>query len=115
MTAHQQFEHFLKTNEKLSDILAKKGNDYANEDRLSNFKLAGQLAGISPAQNCLSLLTTKVARIGNLLGQAKTIQNESLLDSVEDLINYGHLLHMILWEEQELKKSIDSLRTDSSL
>lgn len=98
MTQEQQLNHFKLLNEKLLEIMTRKGSDYAGADRLSNFKLGAQLTGISPAQNCLSLLATKVARIGNLLQEGKTIENESLLDSVEDLINYGHLLHMVLSE-----------------
>ena len=81
----------------ISDIkntMFKKGNDYANEDRLSNFKLAGSIVGISPEFNCLSLIATKVARLGVLLKGGKP-NNESIEDSMLDMICYSILLKMI--------------------
>jgi len=84
-------------------ILIKKGDDYANEDRLSNFKLAGNIAGGDAAINCLNLIATKVARLGNLLSSGKVAQNESIDDSVIDLANYAVLLHMILNETVSTK------------
>ena len=30
----------------MSEVILKKGNDYANDDRLSNFKLAGAVSGL---------------------------------------------------------------------
>ena len=71
-----------------------KGNDYANTDRLSNFKLAGTICGLSPEQNCLSLIATKVARLGVLL-KSGVAQNESIEDSILDLANYAVLLACI--------------------
>ena len=79
-----------------------KGNDYANEDRLSNFKLAGSICGLTPEQNCLSLIATKVARLGVLLG-GKEPSNESIDDSLLDLANYAVLL-ACLREEKEIDK-----------
>lgn len=87
--------HFDKLITELSKILISKGGDYANDDRLSNFKLAGTICGLTPQQNCLSLIATKVARLGVLYQPGKAPNNESILDSIKDLINYGILLHML--------------------
>ena len=70
--------------------------DQANTDRLSNFKLAGGICGLKAEQNCLSLIATKVARLGVLLNSDKAPNNESIQDSVLDLANYSILLSMIL-------------------
>lgn len=82
------------------DILDKKGYDYAGEDVLSNFRLAGMIvnqASRNPdAVNCLNLIATKVARLGQLLSSCKSVQNESIQDSVIDLCNYSALLYLIL-------------------
>lgn len=93
----------------LSEIVAqikqtmfKKGNDYANEDRLSNFKLAGSIVGLSASQNCLSLIATKVARLGVLLKGSEP-NNESIDDSIIDLICYSCLLSMIESEKKTPK------------
>jgi hypothetical protein len=98
MTLEEQKAHFKAITAKMKEILFKKGNDYANEDRLSNFKLAGTIAGGSAEINCLNLIATKVARLGVLLNSGKSPNNESIQDSIIDLINYGVLLDMIVTE-----------------
>lgn len=80
------------------NILKLKGEDYANEDVLSNFKTAGANIGISPELQCLSLIATKVARLGNLLS-GKTPNNESISDSILDLSNYTDLLYCLVNEK----------------
>lgn len=82
------------------DLLSSKGHDYAGEDLLSNFRLAGMIVNQTSAHpdaiNCLNLIGTKVARLGQLLNSGKTAQNESVYDSVIDLANYTALLYLIL-------------------
>jgi len=92
MTREQQLQIFDETTKKAREILQKKGNDYANEDVLSNFKLAGSICGLSPEINCLSLIATKVARLGVLLNSIKEPENESIKDSMIDLNVYSFLL-----------------------
>lgn len=96
MTQEEQVKHFEVITTQMKEILFKKGNDYANIDRLSNFKLAGGICGLKAEQNCLSLIATKVARLGVLLNSDKDPNNESIQDSVLDLANYSVLLSMIL-------------------
>jgi hypothetical protein len=100
MTKEQQEKHFNEMTEQMRTILLSKGDDYANTDRLSNFKLAGSISGLNAELNCLSLISTKVARLGVLLNSDKTPNNESVLDSVLDLANYSILLSMILKDKQ---------------
>ena len=91
----QQQQRFIDSFcEKMKSTILGKGNDYANADRLSNFKLAGAICGLTPEQNCLSMIATKVARLGVLLG-GKTPNNESIEDSLLDLANYAVLLGCI--------------------
>lgn len=85
--------------DKMRNIILKKGNDYATTDRLSNFKRAGEICNLTPQQNCLSLIATKVARLGVLLS-GKVPDNESIEDSLIDLANYAALLYMIEREEK---------------
>ena len=85
------------------NILKLKGEDYANEDVLSNFKTAGANCGISAEQQCLSAISTKVARLGNLLS-GKIPNNESISDSILDLSNYTDLLYCLVNEETESSK-----------
>ena len=99
MNIEDQKAHFENLIERSRQILFSKGNDYANTDRLSNFKLAGTICGLNPEMNCLSLIATKVARLGVLLNSGKEPDNEGVRDSVIDLVNYGVLLDMILGEK----------------
>jgi len=109
MTIQEQKEHLDEVLSQMTYLLLKKGNDYANEDRLSNFKLAGSIAGGNAATNCLNMIATKVARLGNLLTSDKIPVNESINDSVIDLANYAVLLHMILNEGDTVSTKVDPI------
>jgi len=94
MNLEQQQIELEKIIAEIKQTMFRKGNDYANEDRLSNFKLAGSIVGLSASQNCLSLIATKVARLGVLLKGSEP-NNESIDDSILDLVCYSCLLSMI--------------------
>jgi hypothetical protein len=108
MTLQEQQTHFDAFINRQERILISKGNDYAGEDRLSNFKRAGAICGLTPAQNCLSLIATKVARLGVLLSGREPV-NESVRDSIIDLANYAVLLDMIVSEDCEEEHVNDDL------
>ena len=95
MTKQEQEDFFDEYINKMRDVLLNKGDDYANADRLSNFKMAGLIAGGSAQLNCLNLIATKVARLGVLLNSQDKPKNESINDSIMDLANYAMLLAMI--------------------
>ena len=98
MTHEQQSKLLGEFYAEKKNILKLKGEDYANEDVLSNFKSAGANIGISAELQCLSLIATKVARLGNLLS-GKTPNNESVSDSILDLSNYTDLLYCLVNEQ----------------
>ncbi len=60
MTIEQQKVFLLGFQDRMTDAIISKQADYATEDVLSNFKLAGNICGINPSVNCLSLIATKV-------------------------------------------------------
>jgi hypothetical protein len=93
MNKRQQKQLMAELFERLSAIQESKGDDYAGDDRLSNFKLSGAITGIGTKKQILSLIATKVARLGNLY-QGKTPNNESIEDTEIDLVNYCCLLWM---------------------
>jgi hypothetical protein len=98
MTKKEQMAHFGYITREMRKTLFSKGDDYANEDRLSNFKLAGAIAGGDAKSNCLNLIATKVARLGVLINSDQEPNNESIADSILDLANYSVLLSMIIEE-----------------
>lgn len=99
MNKQEQIRIFEENVAKMRDILLSKGDDYANEDRLSNFKLVGQICGLTPQQVCLVFMATKVVRLGNLAASGAGPKNESIYDSVLDLGNYNMLFDMINTED----------------
>ena len=94
MTQQEQKSKLSAIFNEIADIQQSKGDDYAGEDRLSNFKIVSKMVGITPEQVLLVFIATKAVRIGNLQG-SKTPNNESIDDSIIDLVNYGILLKMI--------------------
>ena len=107
MNKEEQTKHFGEITSKMKEILFKKGNDYANTDRLSNFKLAGSICGMTAELNALNMIATKVARLGVLLQNTdKAPNNESIRDSILDLANYAVLLDMIVSEKEVKKEKI---------
>ena len=100
MTKKEQKAHFGYIVGEMEKVLFSKGDDYANTDRLSNFKLAGAITGGDARTNCLNMIATKVARLGVLINSDKEPKNESVEDSVLDLANYSVLLCMIINENK---------------
>lgn len=99
MTKEIQSELFDQIMSKAKKIMMSKGDDYANTDRLSNFKIAGVAAGGDGITNILNAISTKVVRLSNLLVKSNKVpNNESVEDSTIDLINYAALLYMLLSE-----------------
>lgn len=95
MKRQTQEEIFDETVAQMRTIIFSKNEDYANEDTLSNFKLAGAIIGLTPEMNCLNHIATKLARLGVLLNTTNEPNNESIDDSLNDLANYAILLKMI--------------------
>jgi hypothetical protein len=96
MNKKEQLQELDEIFAKIRKVIESKGDDYANQDRLSNFKLAGDICGVGAKMNCLSLIATKVARLGVLMNSTAPPNNESIEDSVLDLTIYSLLLNMIL-------------------
>src|ERR1035437_3430437 len=100
MTKAKQLELINNLDKSLIEILISKGEDYASDDVLSNFKR------LSAASSALSLNTQtavgyalfmvlmKIDRISNLLNSAKIPNNEGIEDSFADGINYMKLAYL---------------------
>lgn len=101
MNKIEQFEHFQKFTNRMKTILDKKGDDYANEDRLSNFKSTAQITKSTPAQVILNLIGIKLARLGELLNLRGVPKNEPVSDSIVDMANYLVLLDAYLNEKNK--------------
>lgn len=79
------------------ELLESKGDDYANDDRLSNFKESACLLNTTAFKVCLNQIAIKISRIVNLID--REARNESLEDSLQDLTTYSLILQMIHKDE----------------
>jgi len=85
---------------KCGNLLIGKGDDYAGEDVLANFKRMNQLCSLLGIDTSRSsgdcgrfLMLLKVDRWCNLINKGTEPKNESLLDTVLDLHNYIDLAY----------------------
>jgi len=84
---------------KLFEVLESKGEDYATEDVLSNFKQVSSAAKAlnidvgNPTNYALFMCVLKIARLTNLINNNKVPNNESIEDSFVDLIGYSKLAY----------------------
>lgn len=102
MNITEQQRIFNEYIDKMREIMFKKGNDYAGEDRLINFKRTGYITGGDASTACLLQIANKVARLTALLEQGKRPENESMEDTVIDLANYTLLFGMTLKERGDV-------------
>ncbi len=106
MTKEIQLKLIEEVDKKTINILKSKGEDYANEDVLSNFKRMSNAAKMlnidvyNPTGYALFMVLLKIDRISNLMASNKEPNNESLLDSFEDGINYMKLAYLCEKEKQ---------------
>ena len=105
------------------ELLKKKGDDYSTtEDFLSNFKKSSELCSIlridsnTPEGAAAFFIVHKLLRLCNLLSKKKTPENESVEDTINDLIGYSLCLKGLLRDKKELeeekKRNLDVFRTD---
>jgi len=86
-------------------LMQKKSEDYATgSDPFANFK-RGEILGFATAEEGLMLrVIDKVSRISTFLKQGKlTVENESVNDSIMDIINYMVLLQGMLEDKSHYK------------
>jgi len=86
-------------------IMQHKSADYASSsDPFANFK-RGEILGFSTAEEGLMLrVVDKISRISTFLKKGKlSVSNESVEDSILDVINYMILLHGMLADKEGRK------------
>lgn len=84
------------------DLIRKKNQDYAGVgDPFANFRNS-EMAGVSIERGILVRVMDKISRISNLLERDAAVIDESLEDTLLDLINYTAILKAYL-EHRERK------------
>jgi len=84
----------------------KKGNDYATDvDPLHNIN-ACRIVKITPAQAILVRMIDKISRLGNVADGKSMQVEETVADTIEDLINYAVLLKVAFAEGVNMDTTI---------
>lgn len=75
-------------------VMIAKNNDYSNnnENPFSNFEMVEELGITTPERGLMVRMTDKFSRASNLLSKEPDVQDESLQDTLMDLINYTAIL-----------------------
>lgn len=99
MNKETQINLIQDLDSKLIQVLRSKGEDYAGEDVLSNFKQVSEAAKAlninvdEPTNYALFMCILKIARLSNLINNNKVPNNEGIEDSFIDLIGYAKLAY----------------------
>ncbi|HID93312.1 MAG TPA: hypothetical protein EYP60_04360 [bacterium (Candidatus Stahlbacteria)] len=100
--------------EKINDVLADKGAEYESEDdRLHNFKKAGEILEITPESACLGMQAKHVVSVLDLVDTVDSLKEDEYLDitkdyiseKIGDAINYYILLEALLYERLDSQKT----------
>jgi hypothetical protein len=70
------------------DTLLKKNANYANEDRLHNFRIGAALIGGTPAQAALGYMAKHMASLIDKVKNNDFTDRDDLLEKCQDIINY---------------------------
>ena len=89
------------TTNKLKSVLRAKGRDYSGEiDTFRNFKLSAELLKVDVKKVILSRLLDKVSRLCNVIDKGNSVKNETVEDTLDDLVGYVALLKTYIKKEQ---------------
>jgi len=85
-------------------LSVKKNHDYAgggvNEDPFKNFRRAPDLAGVSIERAILVRLSDKLCRLSNILDGEVRVDDERVVDTIMDAINYLAILKAYIEEDK---------------
>jgi hypothetical protein len=83
------------------DIINSKNKDYANsENPFKNFETS-IILGITPEKGIMIRMLDKVTRISNLLEKEACVKDETIDDTLLDLINYTAILKAYITSKRE--------------
>lgn len=83
------FNHEVhKAAKEVADLVIRKQRDYGPKNIMNSV--------VAPELSIAVRLNDKLARLANLVQKGATPENESLLDTADDIIGYGLVLKMVL-------------------
>jgi len=106
----EQFEEVI--NERIEickAVLCNKADEYATDDRLHNFKVAGELQKCTPVKALGGMMAKHTVSVYDLIDdyeQGKAISKGMWAEKIGDSINYLLLLTALLEEDKNVDKKI---------
>lgn len=101
----EQFENVINNRiETCKSVLCNKAEEYATDDRLHNFKVAGELQKCTPVKALGGMMSKHTVSVYDLIEdyeQGKVISKEMWAEKIGDSINYLLLLTALLEEEDK--------------
>ena len=86
---NERFQELVKElRDKSMDTMLKKNANYADEDRLHNFKVGAAITGGTPAQAALGYMAKHLASLQDKVRKNDFHDREDLLEKCQDIINY---------------------------
>lgn len=102
---NEEFEEVInKRIEMCKTVLCNKADEYATDDRLHNFKVAGELQSCTPVKALGGMMAKHTVSVYDLIDdyeQGKAISKEMWAEKIGDSINYLLLLTALLEEDIE--------------
>lgn len=99
----EQFEEIINNRiETCKSVLCNKAEEYATDDRLHNFKVAGKLQKCTPVKALGGMMSKHTVSVYDLIDdyeQGKAISKEMWSEKIGDSINYLLLLTALLEEK----------------
>ena len=101
----EQFEEVINNRiETCKSVLCSKAEEYATDDRLHNFKVAGELQKSKALGGMMAKHTVSVYDLIDDYEQGKAISKEMWAEKIGDSINYLLLLTALLEEDENVDK-----------
>jgi len=94
--------------DEIAELVIRKQKDYGPKNIMNSV--------VQPELSIAVRLNDKLARLANLIQSGKTPENESLIDTADDIIGYGLVLKMVLAGEFLLpleKENVQDLPKDT--
>lgn len=106
----EQFENIInKRIETCKSVLCGKAEEYATDDRLHNFKVAGELQKCTAVKALGGMMAKHTVSVYDLIDdyeQGKAISKEMWTEKIGDSINYLLLLTALLEEDKNADEEI---------
>lgn len=96
MTKERLFALHSELTAKGLEILKQKNADYSKETPLGNFYLSEALQTCSAENGIVNRMGDKLSRLVSVLAKGAQVKDETLQDTIVDVINYSVLLAAVI-------------------